>query len=156
MQSEPRQQYNCHVTGKQLGVRALLNLACIKRYIEFSLHQGSFLFPGQHLEVLRVTSGGSRRRECLKPAKKRALRRPERCAAQVLASLSTVEPPPPEGKAKRLSRISSIRHRHLAGRGAGAKRPARSERSEIPSEVQRRRNSPGGIPAYRLNWRLNV
>ena len=94
MQSELRQQYNCHVTGKQLGVRALLNLACIKRYIEFSLHQGSFLFPGQHLEVLRVTSGGSRRRECLKPAKKRALRRPERCAAQVLACLSTVEPPP--------------------------------------------------------------
>ena len=40
--------------------------------------------------------------------------------------------PHPEGKAKRLSRISSIRHRHLAGRGAGAKRPARSERSEIP------------------------
>ena len=35
--------------------------------------------------------------------------------------------PHPEGKAKRLSRISSIRHRHLAGRGAGAKRPARSK-----------------------------
>ena len=45
-----------------------------------------------------MTSGGSRRRECLKPAKKQALRRPERCAAQVLASLSTVEPPPPGGK----------------------------------------------------------
>ena len=42
-----------------------------------------------------MTSGGSRRRECLKPAKKQALRRPERCAAQVLACLSTVEPPPP-------------------------------------------------------------
>ena len=41
-----------------------------------------------------MTSGGSRRRECLKPAKKRALCRPERCAAQVLACLSTVEPPP--------------------------------------------------------------
>ena len=40
--------------------------------------------------------------------------------------------PSPEGKAVRLSRLSSIRHRHLAGRGAGAKRPARSERSEIP------------------------
>ena len=45
-----------------------------------------------------MTSGGSRRRECLKPAKKQALRRPERCAAQVLACLSTVEPPPPGGK----------------------------------------------------------
>ena len=32
-----------------------------------------------------------------------------------------------EGKACRLSRLSSIRHRHLAGRGAGAKRPARSK-----------------------------
>ena len=41
-----------------------------------------------------MTSGGSRRRECLKPAKKRALCRPKRCAAQVLACLSTVEPPP--------------------------------------------------------------
>ena len=41
-----------------------------------------------------MTSGGSRRRECLKPAKKQALRRPERCAAQVPACLSTVEPPP--------------------------------------------------------------
>ena len=40
-----------------------------------------------------MTSGGSRRRECLKPAKKQALRRPERCAAQVPAWLSTVEPP---------------------------------------------------------------
>ena len=30
-----------------------------------------------------MTSGGSRRRECLKPAKKQALRRPERCAAPV-------------------------------------------------------------------------
>ena len=41
-----------------------------------------------------MTSGGSRRRECLKPAKKQALCRPERCAAQVLACLSTVESPP--------------------------------------------------------------
>ena len=41
-----------------------------------------------------MASGGSRRRECLKPAKKQALRRPERCAAQVPACLSTVEPPP--------------------------------------------------------------
>ena len=41
-----------------------------------------------------MNSGGSRRRECLKPAKKQALRRPERCAAQVPACLSTVEPPP--------------------------------------------------------------
>ena len=41
-----------------------------------------------------MSSGGSRRRECLKPAKKRALCRPKRCAAQVLACLSTVEPPP--------------------------------------------------------------
>ena len=64
----------------------------------FSLHQGIFLLPDQHIAVPRVTSGGSRRRECLKPAKKRALRRPERCAAQVSACLSTVDPPPPGGK----------------------------------------------------------
>ena len=35
-----------------------------------------------------MTSGGSRRRECLKPAKKQALRRPERCAAPVQPCLS--------------------------------------------------------------------
>ena len=45
-----------------------------------------------------MTSGGSRRRECLEPIKKSALCRPERCAAQVPACLSTVEPPPPGGK----------------------------------------------------------
>ena len=45
-----------------------------------------------------MTSGGSRRRECLKPAKKQALRRPERCAAQVQPCLSLPEPPPPGGK----------------------------------------------------------
>ena len=56
------------------------------------------LLPGQHLEVPRVTSGGSRRRECLKPAKKQALRRPERCAAPVQPCLSLPEPPPPGGK----------------------------------------------------------
>ena len=65
---------------------------------EISLHQSNFTSDGQHLAVPRVTSGGSRRRECLKPAKKRALCRPERCAAQVLACLSTVGPPPPGGK----------------------------------------------------------
>ena len=45
-----------------------------------------------------MTSGGSRRRECLEPIKKSALCRPERCAAQVPACLSTVEPPLPGGK----------------------------------------------------------
>ena len=40
--------------------------------------------------------------------------------------------PLPEGKAVRLSRISSIRHRHLAGRVPRAKRLGRSGRSEIP------------------------
>ena len=64
----------------------------------FSLHQGIFLLPDQHIAVPRVTSGGSRRRECLKPAKKQALRRPERCAAQVQPCLSLPEPPPPGGK----------------------------------------------------------
>ena len=45
-----------------------------------------------------MTSGGSRRRECLEPIKKSALRRPKRCAAQVPACMSTVEPLPPGGK----------------------------------------------------------
>ena len=101
----------------------------MKRRGEFSLHQSNFTSDGQHLAVPRVTSGGSRRRECLKPAKKQALRRPERCAAQVPACLSTVEPPPPEGKAFRLSRISSIRRRHLAGRVPRAKRLGRRRRN---------------------------
>ena len=42
-----------------------------------------------------MISGGSRRRECLKPAKKQALRRPERCAAPVQPCLSLPEPSPP-------------------------------------------------------------
>ena len=45
-----------------------------------------------------MTSGGSRRRECLKPAKKQALRRPERCAAPVQPCLSPSGLPPPGGK----------------------------------------------------------
>ena len=81
-------QLYCCLTSPCLYGRLALN----------SLHQGIFLLPGQHLEVPSVTSGGSRRRECLKPAKKRALRRPKRCAAQVHACMSTVEPPPPGGK----------------------------------------------------------
>ena len=36
---------------------------------EFSLHQSNFTSDGQHLEVPRVTSGGSRRRECPLPKK---------------------------------------------------------------------------------------
>ena len=35
----------------------------------FSLHQGIFLLPDQHIAVPRVTSGGSRRRECPLPKK---------------------------------------------------------------------------------------
>ena len=76
-----------------------------------------------------MTSGGSRCRECLKPAKKQALRRPEQCAAQVLACLSTAEPPPPGGKGVSPFPDLSTRRRHLAGRGAGAKRPARRRRN---------------------------
>ena len=41
----------------------------MKRRREFSLHQSNFTSDGQHLEVLRVTSGGSRRRECPLPKK---------------------------------------------------------------------------------------
>ena len=74
-----------------------------------------------------MTSGGSRRRECLEPIKKSALCRPKRCAAPVQPCLSPSGLPHPEGKPERFSRLSSIRHRHLAGRGAGAKRPARSK-----------------------------
>ncbi|WP_302811835.1 hypothetical protein, partial [Victivallis vadensis] len=40
--------------------------------------------------------------------------------------------PHPEGKPERFSRISSIRRRHLAGRGAGAKRPARCDQQRNP------------------------
>ena len=36
---------------------------------EFSLHQSNFTSDGQHLAVPRVTSGGSRRRECPLPKK---------------------------------------------------------------------------------------
>ena len=46
-----RQAYLC--------VRVLLNLACMKRRGEFSLHQSNFTSDGQHLAVPRVTSGGS-------------------------------------------------------------------------------------------------
>ena len=46
--------------------------------------------------------------------------------------------PHPEGKAKRLSRISSIRHRHLAGRGAGG---------EAPCSLRKERN-PGSRNLY--------
>ena len=52
-----------------------------------------------------MTSGGSRRRECLKPAKKQALRRPERCAAPVQPCLSPSGLPLPEGKPERFSRL---------------------------------------------------
>ena len=41
----------------------------MKRQREFSLHQSNFTSDGQHLEVPRVTSGGSRRRECPLPKK---------------------------------------------------------------------------------------
>ena len=41
-----------------------------------------------------MTSGGSRRRECLKPAKKQALRRPERCAAPVRSMPVSIRAPP--------------------------------------------------------------
>ena len=40
--------------------------------------------------------------------------------------------PHPEGKAVRLFRISSTRHRHLAGRGQGAKRPCRCDQQRNP------------------------
>ncbi len=79
-------------------MRALLDLAYIKRQVEFSFHDGILLLPGQHIAVPSVTSGGSRRRECLEPAKKQALCRPERCAAPVQPCLSLPEPPPPGGK----------------------------------------------------------
>ena len=82
-----------------------------------------------------MTSGGSRRRECLKPAKKQALRRPERCAAPVQPCLSLPEPPPPEGKPFRLSRLSSIRRRHLAGRVPRAKRLGRRRRNPGPRNL---------------------
>ena len=81
-------QLYCCLTSPCLYGRLALN----------SLHQGIFQLPGQHLAVPRVTSGGSRRRECLKPAKKRALRRPERCAAPVQPCLSPSGLPPTGGK----------------------------------------------------------
>ena len=112
-------QLYCCLTSPCLYGRLALN----------SLHQGIFQLPGQHLEVPSVTSGGSRRRECLKPAKKQSLRRPERCAAPVQPCLSPSGLPRPEGKAKRLSRLSSIRHRHLAGRVPRAKRLGRRRRN---------------------------
>ena len=99
----------------------------------------SFYISGQHLAVPRVTSGGSRRRECLEPIKKSALRRPERCAAPVQPCLSLPEPPPSGGKGETPFPDLSIRRRHLAGRGAGAKRPARSKGAK--SQVLRRRKS---------------
>ena len=98
-----------------------------------SLHQGIFLLPGQHLEVPRVTSGGSRRRECPASAKK-----PTRSPTGAVCRSGTRLPvhsrasPHPEGKAVRLFRISSTRHRHLAGRGQGAKRPCRCDQQRNP------------------------
>ena len=53
-------QLYCCLTSPCLYGRLALN----------SLHQGIFQLPGQHLEVPRVTSGGSRRRECPASAKK--------------------------------------------------------------------------------------
>ena len=139
----------------------------MKRRGEFSLHQSNFTSDGQHLEVLRVTSGGSRRRECPLPKKlppfghgprdfwalpksygyfsgaqnsvppcgfavlvipgKKAGFAPTGAVCRSCTTMPvSIRVPHPEGKAFRLSRLSSIRRRHLAGRGAGAKRPARS------------------------------
>ena len=83
-----------------------------------------------------MTSGGSRRRECLKPAKKQALRRPERCAAQVLACLSTVEPPLSGGKG--VSPFPALKY--------SAPAPCRSgSKGEAPWSLRKERNP--GYPA---------
>ena len=108
----------------------------MKGQVEFSLHECNFTSSGQHLEVPSVTSGGSRRRECLKPAKKRALRRPKRCAAPVQPCLSLPEPPPPGGETGTVFPALSTRHRHLAGRVPRAKRLGRQRRN--PRITQRR------------------
>ena len=75
-----------------------------------------------------MTSGGSRRRECLKPAKKQALRRPERCAAPVQPCLSLPEPPPRRER-RHAFPGSRTRRRHLAGRVPRAKRLGRRRRN---------------------------
>ena len=76
--------------------------------------------------------------------KSRRGRRPERCAAPVQPCLSLPGPPPPGGKGVSPFPDLSTRRRHLAGRGAGAKRPARSERSEIPERRYFRKSSITG------------
>ena len=165
----------------------------MKRRGEFSLHESNFTSDGQHLAVPRVTSGGSRRRECPLPKKlppfghgpRDFWAKPKSCGyfsgappsippcgfavlvipgkkagfapTEAVCRSGTRLPvhsrpsPHPEGKAFRLSRISSIRRRHLAGRVPRAKRLGRSERSEIPiQETCTRRLLLYGFDIYHM------
>ena len=92
----------------------------------------SFYISGQHLAVPRVTSGGSRRRECLKPAKKPALRRPERCAAPVQPRLSPSELPPPRRERRYAFPGSKYPAPAPCRSGCRGEAPCSLQRSEIP------------------------
>ena len=110
-----------------------LTALCVYRQIN------SYQPPSGYLSITRSASGGSardlRRQQAqgVPKARKKAGFVPTGAVCRSCTTLPvSIRAPPPEGKAVRLSRISSIRHRHLAGRVPRAKRLGRSQRSEIP------------------------
>ena len=97
----------------------------------------SYQPPSGYLSITRSASGGSardlRRQQAqgVPEARKKAGFAPTGavCRSCTTMPVSIRAPPSSEGKAKRLSRISSIRRRHLAGRVPRAKRLGRQRRN---------------------------